>query len=170
VEKGIVPEDEMVSLLIDIHLVDGYTNSVSADSMTKYAPVLYQSVFRRHHTDLKGFDRSLNYYSLDPGRLTTMYDSVKSNLERIQKKEDDRVRREALKKAKLEELRRKREEALKKKQLADLKKAAEAAQKKKKAEDLKKKEDARKKKEAAALKKKSKERLNKAKKVVKNTR
>ncbi|MXV15872.1 DUF4296 domain-containing protein [Hufsiella ginkgonis] len=143
-EKGILPEERMISLLVDVHLVDGYTNSVSADSLAKYAPVYYHSVFQKHHTNFWGFERSLKYYSEQPARFSRMYDTVKVRLERLQKVEDKRVKDEAVRKERAEAKKRKRAEALKKQREAD---------EKKKADSLKKAKDSRLKKRTDSLQK-----------------
>ncbi|WP_462265099.1 DUF4296 domain-containing protein [Mucilaginibacter sp.] len=83
VPPGIIRQDSMVSLLTDVHIVDGslYTVSQVPDSVNKYAMGRYARVFQQHRTDSAQFRKSLLYYSKHPDRLDEVYTGVIQNLE-----------------------------------------------------------------------------------------
>lgn len=79
VPDGIIKEDKMVPLLIDIHLVDGYiynTMNRPNDTVRKIAMNMYAAVYRRHQTDSIQFKKSFKYYSSRPEQLSKMYEVV----------------------------------------------------------------------------------------------
>ncbi len=80
--KGILNPAQMVSLLTDIHIVDGRMYVVVQNPDTLYLKGLgrYLYVFKQHHTDSAQFKNSLNYYSNNPADLSVIYDSVGSKL------------------------------------------------------------------------------------------
>lgn len=88
---GIIPERRMIALLTDIHVADGYANAVGTDSLKKYGPRLYRSIFRKYQTDSAGLKKSIAWYSKDPVQFKAMYDVVKANLQKLQKAEERRV-------------------------------------------------------------------------------
>jgi hypothetical protein len=98
--KGVLPEAEMIALLTDIHLIDGYTYVAASDTLAKYGAVMYRSVLRKYHTDSAGFRNSIRYYSLSPDHYGKMYDKVKANLLAVQKNEETRLQKERAKPAK----------------------------------------------------------------------
>jgi hypothetical protein len=78
VPAGILGSEEMKSLLIDIHIVDGQLASVPAtpDSLFKHSASFYQQVFEQHHTDSTQFAKSFNYYTNQPDQMFEIYDGV----------------------------------------------------------------------------------------------
>ncbi|MGV8879161.1 MAG: DUF4296 domain-containing protein [Sphingobacteriaceae bacterium] len=79
VPDGIIKEDKMIPLLIDIHLVDGYIYNMMNrpnDTVRKIAMNMYAAVYRRHQTDSIQFKKSFKYYSSRPEQLSKMYDVV----------------------------------------------------------------------------------------------
>lgn len=81
---GILEHDPMVSLLTDIHIVDGRTYRLdqNQDSLYKNATGRYMLLFKQHHTDSLQFRKSLKYYSANPDVLTAIYDDVMVNLKK----------------------------------------------------------------------------------------
>jgi hypothetical protein len=79
---GIIKHDQMVSLLTDVHIVDGslYTIPQAPDSLYKYGKVAYLDIFKKHHTDSVQFRISLKYYATQPIELQAIYDQVLKNL------------------------------------------------------------------------------------------
>ncbi len=88
--KGVLPEDQLVALLTDIHLIDGYSASVVADTMRKYAPAMYYSAFKKYKTDSVGLVTNLAYYSHQPKRLQGIYAQVVANLDKAMRTEQRR--------------------------------------------------------------------------------
>lgn len=77
VPEGVLNQDEMKAVLKDMSLTDAYLTTISdSDSVKKVAPAYYQLVFKQHKTNLKQFEKSLNYYSTQPVLLDTMYNQI----------------------------------------------------------------------------------------------
>ncbi len=83
----VLPEDQMVSVLTDVHLVDGniYNLSPVPDTLAKHGLGLYLAVFKMHHTDTTQFKASVKYYTTRPDVMLKMYDKVLARLDSLQK-------------------------------------------------------------------------------------
>jgi hypothetical protein len=81
--KGILPEQKMVALLIDLHWSDAkiaqsaYTNT---DSAQYHYWQLESAIFKRYKTDTLTFRKSLAYYSQQPKLLEEIYAIVIDSL------------------------------------------------------------------------------------------
>ena len=87
-EKGIIPKDQIISLLTEVHLIDGgiyNVVSVNPDTLYKYGNGRFLTLFKTHHVDSVTFRKSLKYYSGKPAVLEAMYEAV---LKRITDKID----------------------------------------------------------------------------------
>ncbi|GAA4792408.1 hypothetical protein GCM10023231_20650 [Olivibacter ginsenosidimutans] len=87
VPKDIIPQKQMLPLLCDFHLAEGYISSLPIDSSRLLANRYYASVFKKYHTDSAGFHKSLLYYSKQPGVLDQLYIDVQKKLQQMQKDE-----------------------------------------------------------------------------------
>ena len=79
VPAGIIKQDKMVNLMVDVHIVDGSISQIDyqePDSVYKYGINRYLKVFKNHHTDSLQFKRSLEYYTLHSERLEEMYAEI----------------------------------------------------------------------------------------------
>lgn len=80
---GVIPHDEMVSLMADIHtaesVVDIERRSFRSDSMRQ---VFKQSVLAAHGYDVAQFDSSLSYYGRNIDLYANLYDDVIALLEK----------------------------------------------------------------------------------------
>ncbi len=78
VPKDIIQEQQMISLLTDIHLTDGaiYSAPQVPDSLYKYGRAKYDAVFKKHHTTDAEFKKSLKYYSVHPEQVQDMYNKI----------------------------------------------------------------------------------------------
>ncbi|WP_214070748.1 DUF4296 domain-containing protein [Mucilaginibacter sp. dw_454] len=75
--KGIIDRDEMVKLLVDVHLVDGsLAAQPNGDSLYRQGTGRYVYVFKMHHTDSAQFKKSVAYYVRQPEVVQKMYDDV----------------------------------------------------------------------------------------------
>jgi hypothetical protein len=84
--SGIIKQDDMVKLLVDVHVVDGYLAlQPNNDSLYKYGTGRYQYLFKQHHTDSAQFKKSMKYYASHDEVLVKMYEEVNKIL---QKKSD----------------------------------------------------------------------------------
>jgi hypothetical protein len=81
---GIIKQDKMISLLTDIHLVDGSLYNVPSsnpDSMYKYGNGNFVVLFKKYNIDSTQFKKSLKYYSFRPEQLDKMYTQILKNLQ-----------------------------------------------------------------------------------------
>ncbi|GGH04410.1 DUF4296 domain-containing protein [Mucilaginibacter phyllosphaerae] len=76
--QGVLNEPQMISLLTDLHIVDGslYTIPQVPDSMYKYGSAKYVQLFKQHHTTPGTFKTSLKYYATQPDKLQEMYAKI----------------------------------------------------------------------------------------------
>jgi len=82
-DQAIIERQQMVSLLTDMHIVDGgmYNMvSINADTLYKYGTARYLALFKRHHVDSSAFRRSLKYYTGKPVEMEAMYDEILKHL------------------------------------------------------------------------------------------
>ena len=78
VPAGIMKPDEMVPVLLDMHLVEGYmgSSSLGEDSLKKVASGYYTLVYKKHRLSKEQFRKSLDYYSRRPELLDSIYSSI----------------------------------------------------------------------------------------------
>ena len=84
VPDGIIKQNEMVNLMVDVHIVDGSVYNIESahpDSLYKYGINRYLNVFKSHHTDSLQFKKSLEYYSLHTDRFEEMYAEITTILQ-----------------------------------------------------------------------------------------
>ena len=80
--SGVIDRDDMVPLLVDIHIVDGsLASQPSADSLYKNGTGRYLLVFKQHNTDSATFIKSMKYYASQPETMLKIYDDVNKNLQ-----------------------------------------------------------------------------------------
>ncbi|WP_423149635.1 DUF4296 domain-containing protein [Rubrolithibacter danxiaensis] len=124
VPNGIIAKEKMVNALTDIHLADGYVNSVPPDSARNVTPVLYQSIYKKYNTDSAGFAQSLKYYTKS-NELKDMYLIVQKKLDSLQKKEEKEAEKMRLKLEKEEKEKQKKAEQDAKRKADSIKKDKE---------------------------------------------
>jgi hypothetical protein len=75
---GVLEKPQMLSLLTDIHILDGelYNIPQQGDSLYKYGSNKYKALFKKHHTTDAEFKKSLQYYARQPEEIQEMYDSL----------------------------------------------------------------------------------------------
>jgi len=106
VPKGIIAKENMVSVLTDLHLADGYTSSLYGDSTNQKVASVYKALYKKYGTDSIGLRKSLIYYSERPEELEIIYNQVEANLSGIEKadrKRIEEIEKEALRKSMAEE-------------------------------------------------------------------
>ncbi len=80
--SGVINRDEMVNLLVDVHIVDGsLAMQPNADSLYKAGTGRYLLVFKQHQTDSAQFKRSMKYYATQPEIMLKIYDNVNKKLQ-----------------------------------------------------------------------------------------
>lgn len=74
----VLNHEDMQSVLVDVHIVDGTLFEVPGypDSLYKHSFGKYDKVFKNHHTDSVQFKKSFIYYSNRPDELFEIYEKV----------------------------------------------------------------------------------------------
>ncbi|WP_166637758.1 DUF4296 domain-containing protein [Sphingobacterium paludis] len=78
--EGILPEKKMADLMADVHLLDGYLNTLPIDSSRKVIDGLYAEVFGNYGIDSAQFTRNLRYYLGNPTVAKKVYGQVNDKL------------------------------------------------------------------------------------------
>ncbi|MEX2511788.1 MAG: DUF4296 domain-containing protein [Cyclobacteriaceae bacterium] len=75
-------EDKMVSILVDIHLTEGFVQSLSIpyDSSRKLYPVLEKEIFEKHEVADSVYLSSLQYYLRDAEKMEGIYERTIDSL------------------------------------------------------------------------------------------
>ena len=73
--EGILPEDKMVEILVDIHMAEGVASSLTIpyDSSRKVYPVLEKQVFQKHQVEDSVFLESFTYYLRNSATMERIY-------------------------------------------------------------------------------------------------
>jgi hypothetical protein len=73
--EGVISEDKMVELMVDIHMAEGYVSSfpIHFDSSRKLYPLFETEVFRKHEIPDSVFLESLIYYMRDTRLMNRIY-------------------------------------------------------------------------------------------------
>lgn len=83
--KGILKNDQMVDLLVEVHIIDGYLNSLQIDSSRRVINPLYQNALDKYGLDSALFEKNLKYYLSDPIKAEKIYESVNDKLTMVDK-------------------------------------------------------------------------------------
>jgi len=85
--KGLLPRDKMVSLLIDIHILEAKVNKLrlKSDSAKAVYNTFEEKIFLDHNVDRAVYDRSLQYYLIETKELKKVYQVVIDSLNLRQK-------------------------------------------------------------------------------------
>jgi uncharacterized protein YciU (UPF0263 family) len=94
--ENLIPQDDMVNILVDIHIAESITQKYTAlqrDAEDRSGPV-YQNIFEDYGVDYFQFDSSLTWYQVHPEIYREMYDEVIIELTKLKNnEEDDMIRR-----------------------------------------------------------------------------
>lgn len=127
---NVLGKEDMISLLVDVHMVDGYlATQPNNDSLYVYGTGLYKFIFKQHRTDSATFRRSMKYYTMRDEDMVNIYEEVNKRLQvkndsvlavitkdqEIAQKHAQKVQKEQERKAKM------RQDSLNKKRDEDLK-------------------------------------------------
>lgn len=97
--KDLIPEDTMVLMLTDIHLVEGAKVGRKIMGDTVLMDVYYRKIFDKYQIDKVKFEESFRFYSNDPKKMDGLYASVIDNLNQLQKNAPDWRKQDELKKS-----------------------------------------------------------------------
>jgi hypothetical protein len=80
--NNVLSEDKMVSILVDIHLTEGFVQSLSIpyDSSRKLYPVLEKEIFEKHEVADSVYLNSLQYYLRDTEKMEGIYERTIDSL------------------------------------------------------------------------------------------
>lgn len=81
--KEILDRDDMIDLLVDVHLTDGYLNTLQVDSARKVINPLYAHLFDTYNLDSLEFEENLRYYLSNPIQAEKMYTIINSRINTI---------------------------------------------------------------------------------------
>lgn len=85
--QGILDEKQMVNVLADLSVIDGYMSTLLyTDSLRMQGKNYYSTVYKNHNTSKAVFDKSMRYYSTKPALLDSMYSEVNRKLEAKEKR------------------------------------------------------------------------------------
>lgn len=89
--EGIIPEDQFINVLVDIHKADGILAvkgyNVNRDS-TKIE-LLYQDVINKHQITQKQFKLTMEKYTADPREFEKIYEQVSEKLSKMESELDE---------------------------------------------------------------------------------
>ncbi|WP_285008531.1 DUF4296 domain-containing protein [Pedobacter faecalis] len=151
IPKDIVQPDQMASVLHDIHLTDGYINTIAnIDTAKVLAAAYYKGIYKKYGIDSALYARSMEYYYSDPKTLDEIYKKVGTQFE---KEKRQIVRADSLKNVKIEQAARKKAKADSAK-VADSLKNLPVARQKRRTDSIKRADSLEKVKSRRILKKK----------------
>ncbi|MBT3301838.1 MAG: DUF4296 domain-containing protein [Bacteroidetes bacterium] len=86
IPDDVIPEKDMVGILIDIHLAEAGVSfsRLERDSFDYYLSNYYFDIFRKHHITKDEFDFSMNFYLDNPNILQAVYEIVNDSLNSLQ--------------------------------------------------------------------------------------
>lgn len=86
VPKDLIQPDKMALVLHDIHIFDGYVNTISnIDTPKAVAASYYMGIYKKFAIDSALFTRSMNYYNAHPKIMNEIYDGVVKRLDKEKK-------------------------------------------------------------------------------------
>jgi hypothetical protein len=74
--KNLIPEKDLIPMIIDIHMVDALMTLKMNDSLNFEPKKLNNAVFTKYHTSRKEFDQTIKYYSQKPQLLDSLYEKI----------------------------------------------------------------------------------------------
>ncbi|MEQ9263067.1 MAG: DUF4296 domain-containing protein [Owenweeksia sp.] len=84
IPKDVFKEDRMITILTDIHLVEGAKLGRRIMGDTVLVDVYFQKVFEKHNITKEQFEHSFGFYSDRPAQMDKIYDRVIENLNSIE--------------------------------------------------------------------------------------
>lgn len=92
-EKNIIPKEDFVDILVDIHLMDGIMQQPNLrNSLTKNDTIDYYNAVLRSSNYTRGqFDSSIAYYSKNIKEFDNIYQDVLSTLNQMEARAEDEL-------------------------------------------------------------------------------
>jgi hypothetical protein len=81
-DDAIISKDEMVAVLVDMHLVEAKikASQTSGYNQEYYLKFYFSSILKKHNITSEQFRKSLQYYQDDVAKMDKIYTDVISNL------------------------------------------------------------------------------------------
>ncbi len=82
----LLAEEDMVSIMLDMHLVETAQNLklIDNDTTLRRYQQYYAAIFRTHETTRADFDSSLFYYTTKTDQMSVIYDKVLEELSELE--------------------------------------------------------------------------------------
>lgn len=80
VPNGIIAQQKMADVLIDVHLADAHMSNLPLDSGRKVLASFYQGIFEKYRIDSASLVNSIQYYAEKPYLYSKIYDQVESRI------------------------------------------------------------------------------------------
>lgn len=94
IPKELIQPDKMALVLHDIHIFDGYINSVThTDTARMIAAGYYKGIYQKYGIDSALYNQSLTYYNNHPRIMEQIYKDV---VERLKKEKKQYIRADSL--------------------------------------------------------------------------
>lgn len=79
---GSVPKKEMVQALVDIHILEAYTENlgINKDSIQPELKVSYEAIYKKHKITFTQFQETFSWYEAHPEKLDALYQDVVAEL------------------------------------------------------------------------------------------
>lgn len=84
VPKNLIPEDQMISILTDVHLIEGSRTGMKVMGDTVTIAHYYQVMFSKHNITKDQYDSSFSYYVVHTKKMDLMYEKVIENLNKLE--------------------------------------------------------------------------------------
>jgi len=86
IPEGVLPEQEMVPVLVEMHLADATLNVLNVEKQFNgLKPYMYyDNVLDKYGVSREQFDKSIKFYAKEPEYLDKMYEKVLSSLSRME--------------------------------------------------------------------------------------
>ena len=124
IPKEIIQPDQMQKILYDLHLVDGYINSIPLqDSAKRVAAAYYKGVYKKFGIDSVTYSKSMDFYYANPEIMNAMYVKLEAELKK------NKVKVEKLHNLAIEKLKKKRQDSIKADSIKQVAKKKDSLQK-----------------------------------------
>jgi hypothetical protein len=114
--EKIISEENMVSILIDIQILEAVYNTrlIHEEDRNERMDRYYLEIFENHQTSIDLFNESYSYYQENPDLLDAIYEKVLEKLEALQTEAETKVVKAKEKKKAAKEAKKKKAEDAKK--------------------------------------------------------
>lgn len=87
----VIPKDDMVEIIVDIHLTDGLMTMtrIRQATLKKDSLNLYDEIFIKYGYTREDFDTSIYYYSYNINKYDDIYNDVLNKLSEMEAKEKE---------------------------------------------------------------------------------